>query len=104
MFAFGNEQRPQLGRTKHQFSPGPGTYREKEITGRDGPSLTMSPMYRDKFKEKKDKLVPGPGQYDGTADLKQAAPRYGFGTSQREDPAKANTTKGLVTDAGLYQP
>lgn len=81
MFAFGHELRPELGRQKHQYSPGPGTYKEKEITGKEGFALTMSPMYRDKFKEKKDKLVPGPGRYEGDVDLKKSAPRFRFGTS-----------------------
>jgi len=60
-FAFGKELRPDMARTKHQWSPGPGQYKEMNVTGADGPMLTMSPKYGDKFKEKRDKLVPGPG-------------------------------------------
>ena len=43
----------------------------------------MSPLYHDKFKEKKDKLVPGPGQYEFQNKALKTAPNWGFGTSQR---------------------
>lgn len=103
-FAFGKELRPEMSRSRQQFSPGPGTYEGKNITGNDGPALSMSPMYHDKFKQKRDKLVPGPGQYNNQTDTKKNAPKYGIGTSKRMDLAKSHTTKGLLTDAGLYNP
>jgi len=60
-YRFGSEQRPAIGRTGKLSTPAPGAYEAKNVTGKDGPSTTMSPMYHDKFKEKRDKLVPGPG-------------------------------------------
>lgn len=80
-FAFGKELRPEMGRSKQQFSPGPGAYSEKKITGVDGPALTMSPKYFDKFKDKRDKLVPGPGQYEFHLKAMKTAPKFGIGTS-----------------------
>ena len=32
---------------------------------------------------KENKLKPGPGNYDQTADMRRTAPRYGFGTERR---------------------
>lgn len=56
--------------------------------GKDGPRLSMSPKFVDKFKEKKDKLVPGPGQYEFDLKAMKTAPNYAFGTSQqRLDPS-----------------
>jgi len=34
---------------------------------------------------KETKFKPGPGAYEGTADLKKTAPKFGFGSSQRPD-------------------
>ena len=93
-----------MARNKHQESPGPGAYREKSVTGVDGPQLTMSPKYGDTFKAKKDKLVPGPGQYEFHLRAMKTAPNYGIGTSKRMDPSKANKTKGIETDPGAYDP
>lgn len=71
------------------------------MTGKDGPSLTMSPLYHDKFKEKRDKLVPGPGTYEFQTKAMKTAPIYGFGTSQRAQPIIG--TKGINTEI-KYQP
>ena len=44
------------------MSPGPGTYAAKKYMGGEGTKSSMSPKFSvDQFKEKKDKLVPGPG-------------------------------------------
>lgn len=64
----------------------------------------MSPKYFDKFKDKRDKLVPGPGQYEFHLKAMKTAPNYGIGTSQRMDPSKLAKTKGIETDAGRYDP
>ena len=57
----------------------------------------MSPLYHDKFKEKKDKLVPGPGQYEFENRALKTAPNWGFGTaSQRGNTV--NGTKGINTE------
>ena len=66
------------------------------MTGKDGPSLTMSPLYHDKFKERKDKLVPGPGQYEFENKCLKTAPNWGFGSSQRAE-AKLGS-KGINTE------
>ena len=58
--------------------------------------MTMSPLYHDKFKEKRDKLVPGPGQYEFQNKALKTAPNYGFGTSQRGN--NQNGTKGINTE------
>jgi len=34
----------------------------------------------------------------------KTAPNYGIGTSQRIDPSRLSKTKGIETDAGLYDP
>lgn len=93
-YGFGSEKRPEIAK---KFSvPAPGTYNAKEITGKDGPSLTMSPLYHDKFKEKRDKLVPGPGQYEFHTKAMKTAPIYGFGSSVRQAPRTG--TKGISTE------
>ena len=56
----------------------------------------MSPLYHDKFKERRDKLVPGPGQYEFQNKALKTAPNYGFGTSQRG--AASLGTKGIKTE------
>ena len=64
----------------------------------------MSPKLTDKFKEKRDKLVPGPGQYEFSLKALKTAPNYGIGTSKRMDPSQQAKTKGIETDAGRYDP
>ena len=56
----------------------------------------MSPLYHDKFKEKRDKLVPGPGQYEFQNKALKTAPNYGFGTSLRGNGQLG--TKGINTE------
>lgn len=80
-YGFGSERRPEIAKTGKFATPGAGTYNSKNITGKDGPSMTMSPLYHDKFKEKRDKLVPGPGNYEFENKALRTAPNYGFGTS-----------------------
>ena len=76
--------------------PAPGTYNTMDMVGKDGPSLTMSPLYHDKFKEKNDRLVPGPGTYEALHSGLKTAPNYGFGTSLRASPNIG--TKGVKTE------
>ena len=64
----------------------------------------MSPKYFDKFKDKRDRLVPGPGQYEFHLKALKTAPNYGIGTSKRMDPSQQAKTKGIDTDAGRYDP
>lgn len=56
----------------------------------------MSPLYHDKFKERKDKLVPGPGQYEFENKAMRTAPNWGFGTSQRAEARLGS--KGVSTE------
>jgi len=96
-YGFGSERRPEIANNGRKFAtPGAGTYAAKNITGKDGPSLTMSPLYHDKFKERRDKLVPGPGQYEFQNKALKTAPNYGFGTSQRGNNSIG--TKGITTE------
>jgi len=95
-YGFGSEKRPEIAKTGKFATPGAGTYAAKTVTGKDGPSVTMSPLYHDKFKEKRDKLVPGPGQYEFQNKALKTAPNYGFGTSQRG--AVTGGTKGITTE------
>ena len=64
----------------------------------------MGQKLYDKFKEKQDRQAPGPGQYQLTLKAKNQAPVYGIGTSKRMDPSKVNSTPGVETDAGKYNP
>ena len=48
--------------------------------GKEGIASTMSPLYRDMVKEKNDKLVPGPGQYEFEKAAMKTAPIWRFGT------------------------
>lgn len=73
-YGFGKETRPEIARTGKFATPAPGAYNARNCTGNEGPSLTMSPLYHDKFKEKNDKLVPGPGQYDFEKQAMKTAP------------------------------
>lgn len=57
----------------------------------------MSPLYHDKFKEKKDKLVPGPGSYEHVDRAMRTAPNYGFGTSQQRANPELGS-KGVSTE------
>jgi len=88
--------RPEVAKTGKQATPAPGTYAPKNLIGKDGPSLTMSPLYHDKFKDKRDKLVPGPGQYEFDNKALKTAPNWGFGTGQRVDQKLG--TKGISTE------
>ena len=64
----------------------------------------MSPKFSvDHFKEKRDKLVPGPGQYEFHLRAMKTAPNYGFGSQQRQGPG-VNATKGITTEPGGYNP
>lgn len=56
----------------------------------------MSPLYHDKFKEKKDKLVPGAGSYEFENKALKTAPSWGFGSGQRGDVKTG--TKGISTE------
>lgn len=90
-----------MARNKKQMTPAPGSYAAKEFVGKESPSLTMSPLYHDKFKEKKDKLVPGPGTYEFNKAANKTAPNWGFGTSQRADMKTG--TKNISTEI-KYEP
>ena len=56
----------------------------------------MSPLYYDQTKEKNDKLVPGPGNYEFHSKARKTAPNYGFGTSKRGDQTLG--TKNVNTE------
>ena len=65
--------------------PGPGTY---NLQNQPNTKMTSAPAYRmgtgmrgDIGGGKESKAKPGPGNYDGSADLKKTAPKFGFGTS-----------------------
>ena len=96
-----------MARTKHQFSPGPAAYRNlsKEI-GKGSPKKSISYRLDDLDKIKKDKLVPGPGQYDDVppTNINRNAPHYRIGTSKRHDPTKLIKTPGVDIDSGFYRP
>ena len=63
----------------------------------------MSPKFPvDHFKEKRDKMVPGPGSYDFHLRAMKTAPNYGFGSEVR--PNAAMGTKGITTEPGGYNP
>ena len=65
MFTIGKQERPNMARTKHQFSPGPAAYRNMQCEiGKNSPRKSISHKLEDIDKAKKDKLVPGPGQYN----------------------------------------
>jgi len=64
----------------------------------------MSPKFTDKFKEKKDKLVPGPGQYEFHLKAMKTGPIYGIGTEKRMDPSMIGKSKNIDTEPGAYDP
>jgi hypothetical protein len=41
------------------------------------------------------KLVPGPGTYNGSLDVKKAAPKWGFGSSMRKSMALSQASKDI---------
>ena len=49
----------------------------------------------------KDNRVPGPGNYDFSQNDKKAAPRYGFGTSTRENASPQR--KDIGPGPGAYK-
>ena len=63
-YGFGTMKRPEIARKSH--SPAPGAYEPKAIVGRAGPALTMSPLYNDKFKARRDKERQGDPDRFGT--------------------------------------
>ena len=64
----------------------------------------MSPKFPvDLFKDRKDKFVPGPGQYDFHLRAMKTAPNYGFGSQTRSGPG-VQATKGITTEPGGYNP
>ena len=97
-YGFGTEtQRAEVAKTGKFSSPAPGTYAPKNHVGKEGVSLTMSPLYHDKFKEKKDKSIPGPGQYEFENRAMKTAPNWGFGTASQRTSA-ALGSKGIYTE------
>ena len=54
------------------------------------PQFSMKGRHADSAKLK----VPGPGTYNSSLSNKQAAPRYGFGSSQRANLAKKTLSPG----------
>ncbi len=100
-YGFGTEKRPEMSRTKKQMTPAPGAYSSKVFVGKEANSITMSPLYHDKFKERNDKLVPGPGTYAFEKKAMKTAPNWGFGTSQRADMRTG--TKNISTEI-KYEP
>ena len=94
-YGFGSEVRPEV--TSKFNTPAPGAYNARNSIGANGgPSLTMSPLYHDKFKQRNDEMVPGPGNYEFNDKARKTAPNYGFGTSQRGKVALGS--KGVNTE------
>lgn len=104
-FGFGSEKRPEVAKVgRNGASPGPGSYAAQARTGAEGAKSTMSPKFPvDQFKDKRDKLVPGPGQYDFHLRAMKTAPNYGFGSEKRPGPT-TGVTKGITTEPGGYNP
>ena len=103
-YGFGTQKRPEVAKTGKFASPGPGTYSAKLHTGAEGVKSTLSPKFPvDHFKERRDKQVPGPGQYEFHLKAMKTAPNYGFGTEQRASPG-VRGTKGVTTEPGGYNP
>ena len=58
----------------------------------------MSPKFKDIYKDKNDKLVPGPGSYEFHCRALRTAPNWGIGTSKRIDAAMIDKTKNIETE------
>ena len=72
---------------KRNFVPGPGTHEPNKRV--DIPSMKFGSGQRSSLDSKS--FAPGPGQYaQDTEKLKSAAPRFGFGTSTRNDGKTKN--------------
>jgi len=55
---------------------------KKNLKQVNAPQFKMGTGSRSELGAGKDsKFKPGPGAYEGTADLKKAAPKFGFGSS-----------------------
>lgn len=63
----------------------------------------MSPKLEDRNQLKRDKSLPGPGQYEFHLKAMKSAPMFGIGTEKRKDPA-ASKLKELGCDPGKYNP
>ena len=80
-----------MGNTKTKFVPGPGTYQPDFAKSvKKYPEFSM----KGRYKTAKRLDVPGPGTYDKGLKDKEAAPQYGFGTSQQRAPVKKTLSPG----------
>ena len=78
-------------------TPGPGSYGVETTLRTNGKSFGKE---NERAKQKKNG-VPGPGQYATTMGMKEAAPKYGFGSESRDRVGKvSNMTPG----PGNYKP
>jgi hypothetical protein len=88
---------------KKKAVPGPGTYENKTIIGKDGLSKT--------FGTKSDmnssfagpsRNVPGPGAYNTTLTNLKTNPKFGIGTSKRDN--ERHNSSVLSASPGSYDP
>ena len=70
---------------KQNYKPGPGTHNPEKR--KDIPSMKFGSGMRSSLEGKS--ISPGPGNYaQNTESLKQAAPKFGFGSSTRDELKK----------------
>ena len=97
-FGFGKEiQRTEVAKTGKQATPAPGAYNTIDKVGKEGVSVSMSPLYHDKHKEKVDRSTPGPGSYGFENRAMKTAPNYGFG-KEKQRAAVELGSKGVTTE------
>jgi hypothetical protein len=68
-----------------RLNPGPGHY---DVANLENPNMKLSAKYRfgssDRLPPMRNQNVPGPGNYASTLIDKRNAPKFGFGSSNRD--------------------
>lgn len=64
--------------------PGPGSYKAKEMMGKEGPLNTMHSKIEYKPIQTTGGFTPGPGAYESHIKNKKGAPSYGYGSEKRD--------------------
>ena len=84
---------------KQEYKPGPGTHNPEKRN--DIPSMKFGSGMRSSLNAKS--ISPGPGNYEqNTESLKQAAPKFGFGSSTRDEIKKMQVPGPVTFEAFFY--
>lgn len=91
--------RPEIANKK--LSPAPGHYNAHDLIGNEGLKSSFSPQLKEIYIDRRNKEIPGPGQYDSMYDqTKGKGPSFKIGTETRDEKGPKNKNP----DGGAYNP